>query len=133
MAGILEFFEARVSHLEWVAGEVRVRFARAHLHRPAGQAGGGAGWSQEAVLVLHDARLHGAQPRLPNTVVGGWLEIGGVRHEALALPFHRKVPAVLSLEFADGGQLVIHGRRPLVELLGEPMAADDLPPSRGRD
>jgi hypothetical protein len=71
--------------------------------------------------------MSGPPPLLPNTIAEGFLEVGGIRHELLPLPFKRKVGAKLWLAFEDGGHTEITGKRPLVELLGKPIYLEDFP------
>jgi hypothetical protein len=70
--------------------------------------------------------LHsGPLPPLPNTIDEGFLEVGGIRHELIPLPFKRKVGARLKLQFADGAVSEILGRRPFIELLGAPIFLEE--------
>ena len=74
----------------------------------------GTGWSQEARLVLSEAEPPGPLPLLPNTISEGFLEVGGIRHEPIPLPFKRKVGAKLWLVFIDGLEIQITGKRPFI-------------------
>ena len=69
----------------------------------------------------------GSMPRLPNTISEGFLEVGGIQHQVLPLPFRRKVGARLSLVFVDGTELEIVGNKPFVELQGAPIFLEDFP------
>jgi hypothetical protein len=82
-------------------------------------------WSQEVDLIMLEAIASGPLPPLPNTITEGFLEVGGIRHELIPLPFKRKVGARLYLQFADGSAVEIIGKRPLVELLGTPIYLED--------
>ena len=53
------------------------------------------------------------------------LEVGGIRHEMIPLPFQRKVDARLYLVFAGGTQVAIIGKKPFIELLGTPIYLED--------
>jgi hypothetical protein len=124
----LELYESRVSGIEVADGTATVHFSHAYIHKSTGTAGRGKGsaWSQEALLTLSEAVASEPLPRLPATISEGFLEVGGIRHELLPLPFKRKVEARLRLVFSDGGELEIVGRRPFVELLGKPIYLEDL-------
>jgi hypothetical protein len=64
---------------------------------------------------------------LPQTISEGFLEIGGIRHEVIPLPFKRKVGARLNLAFVDGTGVELVGTRPVLELLGAPIYLEDFP------
>jgi len=100
-----------------------IHFSHAYVHKSKGTPGrdSGTGWSQEAKLVLWGATASAPLPALPNTISEGFLEVGGIRHELIPLPFKRKVGAKLYLTFVDGVQTEITGNRPLIELLGTPI------------
>ena len=83
-------------------------------------------WRQEADLILGDASASGPPPSLPGSISDGCLEVGGIRHEVIPLPFRRKVGARLCLQFADGTATEIVGNRPHIELLGAPGFLEDL-------
>ena len=99
------------------------------MHKSKGTPGRdcGTGWSQEARLVLSDVPLPEQLPSLPNTIAEGFLEVGGIRHELIPLPFRRRVGATLYLVFADGAQLEISGKQPCIELLGTAIYLEDVP------
>ena len=123
MGSHLELHDSRVSRIEWVDKVVMIHFSHAHIHKSKGSPGRdpGTGWSQEAQLVLWEASVAGGLPPLPNTISDGFLEVGGIRHEGLPLPFRRKVDARLHLLFIDGSQAEIIGKRPTIVLLGTPI------------
>jgi hypothetical protein len=123
MSDGLELSDSRVSHIEWQDGVVWVHFSQACIHKSKGRPGRdpSTAWSQEAELVMLEAVASEPLPRLPNTIDEGFLEVGGIRHELIPLPFTRKVDARLHLKFADGSVIDIAGKRPLVELLGTPI------------
>lgn len=127
MSDALELHNSRVSHIEWMDGVVRVLFSLAYIHKSKGQPGSDPTtlWSQEAELVMLEAVASGPLPPLPNTIDEGFLEVGGIRHELIPLPFKRKVGARLQLQFADGAATEIIGKRPLIELLGTPIYLED--------
>jgi hypothetical protein len=127
MSEVLELSDSRVSHIEWLAGMVRVHFSQASLHKSTGKPGRdpSTAWSQEAELVMLEAVVAGPLPPLPATIAEGFLEVGGIRHELIPLPFRRKVGARLHLQFADGAITEIAGKRPFIELLGTPIFLQD--------
>ncbi|MCC6208369.1 MAG: hypothetical protein IT488_09480 [Gammaproteobacteria bacterium] len=114
-----------MSRIARMDGAVYVRFSHACIHKSGRN--GGARWSQEAVLVLEDASLLDAMPLLPASITDGFLEVGGIRHEIIPLPFKRKVGARLFLMFTDGARIEIAGNRPHIELLGNKIYLDDIP------
>ncbi|HEY0664041.1 MAG TPA: hypothetical protein VGD18_05475 [Thiobacillaceae bacterium] len=123
MSDALELSNSRVGHIEWLDGILRIHFSQAYIHKSKGQPGRdpAMAWSQEAELILLDAVASGPLPPLPNTIAEGYLEVGGIMHALIPLPFKRKVEARLHLEFTDGSLIDIAGRRPRVELLGTPI------------
>ncbi len=127
MSNGLELHDSRVSRIEWVDGMALIHFSLAFIHKSQGKPGGDPGtvWSQEAELFLWEASASGALPALPNTISEGFLEVGGIRHELIPLPFKRKVAARLYLQFADGADIEIVGKQPFVELLGTPIYLED--------
>ena len=128
MASALELYDSRIDRIEASGDIVRVHFSHAYIHKSPGTPGKstGTGWSQEAVLTLFDADA-GRLPPLPNTVSEGYLEVGGIRHELIPLPFKRKVAARLNLVFVDGAQLEIVGDKPVLELQGHAIFLEDFP------
>ncbi|HKJ08355.1 MAG TPA: hypothetical protein VKA76_04630 [Gammaproteobacteria bacterium] len=127
MSSALELADSRVSAVEVVDGVVTVQFSHAYIHKSRGRAGRdpGTGWSRPAALLMDDATCSGPLPPVPNTVSEGYVEVGGIRHELLPLPFKRKVPARLALTFVDGTRLDVSGNRPVVELLGAPIYLEE--------
>jgi hypothetical protein len=127
MSDILELADSRVSHIEWLGSAVRVHFSQACLHKSTGKPGQdpSTAWSQEAELVMLEAAASGPLPPLPNTIAEGFLEVGGIRHALIPLPFRRKVGARLYLQFTDGSETEISGKRPVVELHGTPIFLGD--------
>ncbi len=127
MSSALELFGSRVGHIALAQGRATVFFSVAYFYRSKGTPGKdpGSGWTQEAELVIDDATLSGALPSLPNTITEGVLEVGGIKHDLIPVPFRRKVPAVLSLKFEDGSAIEISGTRPFLELLGQPIPLED--------
>jgi len=124
----LELYDSRVSQIDILDGVAVIYFSHAYIHKTKGKPGrdGGTGWSQEARLVLADVRdQRPLQLSLPNTIAEGYLEVGGIRHEILPLPFKRKVGATLFLAFVDGTELMLTGSRPYIELLGSPLFLED--------
>ncbi|HEX9776927.1 MAG TPA: hypothetical protein VGA63_02180 [Geopsychrobacteraceae bacterium] len=127
MKSALELADSHVSFIDLGDGNATLFFSHAYIHKAKRRPGREAGsvFSQEAELVLFDATLFGALPPLPNSVAEGFLEVGGIKHELLPLPFSRKVAALLSLEFVDGSVVAIAGRRPHLELLGRPTCLEE--------
>ena len=66
-------------------------------------------------------------PPLPNMIPDGFLEVGGIKHALIPLPFRRRVAARLFLVFVDGAELEIIGNRPLIELSGTPIYLEAFP------
>jgi hypothetical protein len=125
----LELHDSRVSAIELAECTVAIYFSHAYIHKSKGSPGKdrGTGWSQEARLVLSEVESIEPLPALPNAIDEGYLEVGGIRHELIPLPFARKVGARLCLVFADATQLEIIGKKPFVELLGTAMYLEDVP------
>jgi hypothetical protein len=123
----LELHDSRVNRIESVGNVARIHFSHACIHKSKGRPGQDSGtvWSQEAELILREASAFGPLPALPNTIAEGFLEVGGIRHELIPLPFKRKVGARLSMFFADGAEIEIIGNRPVIELLGTPIYLED--------
>ena len=127
MTSALELYDSRVGHIEKQDGIVSVHFSHAYIHKSSAVPGksAGTGWSQEAVLTLFDVSALPELPPLPNTIAEGFLEVGGIRHELIPLPFKRKVAARLVLVFVDGAQIEIVGDKPIIELKGNAIFLDD--------
>jgi len=124
----LELHDSRVSRIEWVNGDAVIHFSHAYIHKSKGSPGkdSGTAWSQEAQLVMQGASSELPLPLLPNTIAEGHLEVGGIKHEIIPLPFKRRVGAKLCLVFVDGTQMQIVGDKPFVELLGAPIYLEDI-------
>ena len=127
MTSALELYDSRISRIDEADGIVSVHFSHAYIHKSAGAPGksAGTGWSQEAVLTLFDVSALPELPPLPNTIAEGFLEVGGIRHELIPLPFKRKVAARLMLVFVDGAQIEIDGNMPVIELKGSAIFLED--------
>ena len=123
----LELRDSRVSQIAVLDGDATIYFSHAYIHKSQGTPGKdrGTGWSQEARLIISGVGALGQLPLLPNTISEGFLEIGGIRHEIIPLPFKRKVAAKLYLVFSDGIDIEIIGERPLIELGGTPIYLED--------
>lgn len=132
MANGFELHDSRVSQIRIVDGIATIHFSHAYIHKSRGTAGkdGGTSWSQELQLVLSGVGVVAAWPSLPNTISEGFLEVGGIRHEVIPLPFKRRVSATLHLVFADGAILEILGEKPYIELGGAPLYLEDYLPPR---
>ena len=120
MKAALEFHDSRIDQISLAGGVATIHFPHAYIHRSSGTPGKdpGTGWSQEVQLVLDSATHSGAMPSLPNTISDGYLEVGGIRHELVPLPFSRRGAATLALVFTDGTRLEVSGERPAIELIG---------------
>jgi len=127
MSSALELYDSRVSQITFVNGSAMIHFSHAYIHKSKGTPGRepGTGWSQEAELVMEDVTPAGPLPPLPNTIAEGFLEVGGIRHELIPIPFKRKVAARLCLTFADGAEIEIIGQKPILELLGKAIYLED--------
>ena len=125
----MELHDSRVSQIDLSDGFAAIYFSHAYIHKSTGTPGRdrGTGWSQEARLVLAGAIAPGPLPVLPNTISEGFLEVGGIRHELIPLPFRRKVGARLNLVFVDGFQIELIGNRSYIELLGAAIYLEDVP------
>ena len=123
----LELHDSRIDWIETVDADAHVHFSHAYIHKSRRTPGrnAGTGWSQEALLVIFGALSVPRLSRLPNTISDGYLEVGGIRHTSLPLPFTRKADVSLSLVFADGASLVLFGRGAAVELLGQAIYLED--------
>ena len=78
-------------------------------------------------LVFDSVTQAGVLPSLPNTITEGYLEVGGIRHDLLPIPFSRRGVATLVLLFDDGTRFEMTGARPLVELIGVARFLEDSP------
>jgi len=127
MSSALELYDSRVSQITFVNGSAVIHFSHAYIHKSKRMPGRkpGTGWSQEAELIMEDAALADPLPPLPNTIAEGFLEVGGVKHELIPIPFKRKVAARLHLTFADGAKIEITGQKPFLELLGKAIYLED--------
>jgi hypothetical protein len=127
MRSALELHDSRVSHIELVDSVATIYFSHAHIHKSRGTPGRdpGTGWSQELRLMMWSARASGQLPTRSSTVAEGFLEVGGIRHELIPLPFRRKVGARLYLLFVDGVEADIVGDKPLIDLLGTPIYLEE--------
>ena len=123
----LELHDSRIDRVEISQSDVYVHFSHAYVHKSKGMPGRdpGTGWSQEALLVI--TRVVGAPqlPPLPNTISDGYLEVGGIKHTLLPLPFKRRAGVSLSLIFADDTRLDLSGRGAALELLGQAIYLED--------
>ena len=119
--------DSRVSAIELTEGVAAIYFSHAYIHKSKGSPGRdrGTGWSQEARLVMSEVASIGLLPSLPSAIDEGYLEVGGIRHDVIPLPFQRKVDARLYLVFADGTHVEIMGKKPFIELLGTPIYLED--------
>ena len=123
----MELCNSRVSQVTLDADRVYVYFSVVYVHKSKGRPGRDAGsvWTQEAELTMDSAILSTPSPVLPNAIAEGFLEVGGVKHELLPLPFKRRSEAKLCVRFTDGTEFEIAGCRPLLEMLGTPTLIDE--------
>ena len=125
----LELHDSRLDQIALVDGAAIIHFPHAYIHKSRGTPGKdpGTGWSQEVQLILASASYAGTLPTLPNTISEGYLEVGGIRHELVPLPFSRRGKATLALVFTDGTQFEVSGERPFVELIGAAKFLENYP------
>jgi hypothetical protein len=123
----LELHDSRIDRVEISHSDVYVHFSHAYVHKSKGMPGrnAGTGWSQEALLVISRVAGTPQLPPLPNTISDGHLEVGGIKHTLLPLPFKRKTGVSLSLVFADGTSLNLSGRGTALELVGQAIYLED--------
>ena len=123
----LELHDSRIDWIEIVDADAHVHFSHAYIHKSKGTPGRdpGTGWSQEAVLIIVGSVGLARLPPLPNTIYDGCLEVGGIKHTLLPLPFTRRADVSLSLVFADRTILELSGRGAAVELLGQAIYLED--------
>ena len=129
MKAALELHDSRVDQIALVDGAAIIHFPHAYIHKSSGTPGKdpGTGWSQEVQLILASASYSSALPTLPNTISEGHLEVGGIRHELLPLPFGRRGKAILALVFTDGTRFQVSGDRPVVELISAAKFLENYP------
>ena len=125
----LELHDSRLDQIALVDGAAIIHFPHAYIHKSSGTPGKdpGTGWSQEVQLIVASASYSDALPTLPNTISEGHLEVGGIRHELIPLPFSRRGKATLALVFTDGTQFEVTGERPVVELIGAAKFLENYP------
>jgi len=127
MSNALELHDSRISHIELDNGMMTIQFSHAYIHKSKGKPGrdSGTGWSQEAVLILYEATLLKPLPDLPGTISEAYLEVGGIKHELIPLPFKRKVAARFWARFENGCEVEIMGNKPIIELHGNALYLED--------
>ena len=125
----LDLHDSRIDSVEICDSDANVHFSHAYIHKSKGAPGRdpGTAWSQEALLVISGAIITAQLPPLPNTISDGYLEVGGIEHTLLPLPFTRKADVNLSLVFTDGTSLTLSGRGAAVTLLGQAIFLEDFP------
>jgi hypothetical protein len=123
----LELRDARVDHFAAVDGDAVIRFPFAYIRKSSGTPGRdpGTGWSQEVQPTLAGVSYLGALPPLPNTILEGHLEVGGIRHAFLPLPFRRRGRAAPALEFIDGTRFDVSGEHTFIERIGLATSLED--------
>lgn len=127
MSSGLELHDSRISRFELLEDVAILHFSHAYIHKSKGKPGRGpgTGWSQEVKLFLFEPNISGLVPPLPNSISEGYLEVGGIKHELIPLPFKRKVSAKLWLQFVDDTQLIVTCKQPVIELLGKAVYLED--------
>lgn len=129
MSSSLELHDSRIGSIERVDEDVSIYFSLAYIHRARGnpRKSPSSVWSQQAELIFRQGKIleNRPFPTLPNTIADGFLEIGGIKHELLPLPFKRKVAGRLFLTFTDGKEVEIVGEKPTIELLGSPIYLEE--------
>ena len=129
MSSSLELHDSRIGSIERVAEDVSIYFSLAYIHRANGnpRKRPSSVWSQQAELILRRGKIleNHPFPTLPNTIADGFIEIGGIRHELIPLPFKRKVAGRLFLTFTDGTEVEIVGEKATIELLGSPIYLEE--------
>ncbi len=129
MSSSLELHNSRIGAIERVDEVVSIYFSLAYIHRSRGnpRKSPSSVWSQHAELILGRGRVleNNLFPTFPNTIADGFIEIGGIRHELIPLPFKRKVAARLFLTFTDGAEVEIVGEKAIIELLGSPIYLEE--------
>jgi hypothetical protein len=124
----LELHDSRVDRVDRIDGGAIIHFSHAYIHKSAGTPGKdpGTGWSQEAQLVLASSSGFDPLPFLPATISDGYLEVGGIRHALIPLPFRRRGKATLSLVLENGEKCEVIGERPVIELIGSAKFLENL-------
>jgi hypothetical protein len=124
-----ELHDSRLDRIDRIDGGAIIHFSHAYIHKSAGTPGKdrGTGWSQEAQLVLASASGFDPLPVLPATISDGYLEVGGIRHTLIPLPFRRRGKATLFLVLDNGGESKVIGERPVIELIGSPKFLENVP------
>src|SRR4051794_2481461 len=109
MSSAMELYNSRVTQITLAADRVSIYFSVVYVHKSKGRPGRDAGsvWTQEAELTMDNAVLSTPSPLLPNTIAEGFLEVGGVKHELLPLPFKRRTEAKLCMRFTDDTEFEI--------------------------
>ena len=127
MGNALELHDSRISNIELDHGLVTIHFSHAYIHKSKGKPGrdSGTGWSQEADLILYGVTLLKPFPELLGTISEAYLEVGGIKHELVPLPFKRKVVARFWARFENGFEVEIMGNTPIIELHGIALYLED--------
>ncbi|HEY0720440.1 MAG TPA: hypothetical protein VGE50_04205 [Gammaproteobacteria bacterium] len=123
----LELYQSRVSRVDHAQGTVTIHFPHAYIYQAKGLPGRdpGSSWSQEVELLLDDASIAQTTTSLPNMIDDGYFEVDGVRHEVIPLPLGEHGSGHLHLTFSDGSELDIHGKHPVIKLLGKAKRLED--------
>lgn len=117
----LELYQSRVSRVDREQGFVTIHFPHAYIYQAKGTPGRdpGTGWSQEVELLLDEALIDSATATLPNMIDDGYFEVDGERYDVIPLPLGEHDTGHLHLTFADGGELDVAGKHPIIKLIGK--------------
>ena len=123
----IELFQSRISHVEWSDGLLTLHFPHAYIYQAKGTPGRdpGTGWSQEVELLLEDASVETPTATLPNMIEDGYFEMDGERFEIIPLPLGEHDTGHLHLLLADGSELDVEGRNPVIKLIGKAKRLED--------
>jgi hypothetical protein len=123
MNSSLKLQESCVDCIELMNGIATIYFSHAYIYRPKGEhpEDKASGWSRKAKLTMINALLLAPLPKLPNTILEGFLEVEAIKQTLIALPFKYRADARLCLFFKDGEQLEVEGNVTSIELRGTPI------------
>lgn len=123
----LELYQSRVSRVDKEQRTITIHFPHAAIYQAKGSPGRDPGilWSQEAELVLYDASMAATEVSLPNMIDDGYFEVDGERYDIIPLPLGEHESGHLHLTFAEGGELDVTGRHPILKLIGQAIRLED--------
>lgn len=111
---------------------IEVLFDPAYVHHSEGTPGldKGRGWIQPARMTFTDAKITGAEPRLPAVLWEGSLRFDGrVTGNTIPLPFSGN-RIEFRMTFQSGEEVMIAAARASLQLEGEAAYLDDFPGTR---